>query len=50
MRNRQTDLRGRLEVYHQLKLRRLLNRLVSELAAFEDLVEVKSAVLPFFAG
>jgi hypothetical protein len=34
LRNRQADLLGRLEVYHQLELRRLLHGDISGLGAF----------------
>ena len=39
-RNRQADLLRRLEIYHQLELRRLLDRQISGLDAPENLVDV----------
>jgi hypothetical protein len=40
----------RFEIDHQLKLHRLLDRQIGGLGALEDLVDLKSTVLPVFAG
>jgi hypothetical protein len=42
-RNRQADLLRRLEIYHQLELRRPLHRQIGRLGAFKDFVDVEAA-------
>jgi hypothetical protein len=42
-RNRQADLLRRLEIYHQLELRRPLHRQIGRLGAFKDFVDVEGS-------